>query len=187
MKKGMENRYCAIMISMRSTFFFLLLFSIKLLGFPNESKNTNQKLLLNGVGLKEVTIFKIDVYKAAFYLPKKTSKLEEVNALFPKVISINFLRDISFNDLRDTLERGLKKYDIYTKKNVDSIENWKNVIPKITNGTTLKIIFTKNSLILEYKGKRDVINNAPLAQKFHLLWVGNKSDIQLRTGMLNIK
>ncbi len=164
---------------------FILLFSIGINSFSKESKN--HKLLLNGVGLKEATIFKIDVYKAAFYLPKKSSDLNEIQSLFPKVIEINFLRDITFDDLRSTLEKGLKKYNIYTEENVTAIENWKNIISKITYGTKIKIIFTEKSLILEAEGKRNVINNPSLSRNFHKLWVGKKSDTQLRQGMLHLK
>lgn len=183
----MENKTCAIIFLMKVGFYLLFFFSLNLLSFPEKANMKNHTLLLNGVGLKEVTIFNIDVYKAALYLPKKTSDLNEINKLFPKVIDINFLREISFDDLRKTLEKGLKRYNIYTKENVLAIEKWKDVITEINHGTKLKIIFTEKSLILEAKEKRNIINNPTLSKGFHLLWVGTKSDPKLRSGMLNIK
>ena len=91
---------------------FLLLVSSPLFAQPNFENQVSigdQLLVLNGVGIRKATIFKVKVYYAGLYLKQKISEpsviLSDQN---PKQIIMKFVRDVSASKLRDAWEEGVK-------------------------------------------------------------------------------
>lgn len=68
-------------------------------------------LKLVGVGLREVTIFRVDVYTAGFYAEHPTCNLDElINKEQTRVIRLHFLRDVSASKMRSKLSASFKKH-----------------------------------------------------------------------------
>jgi len=65
-----------------------------------------QELVLNGAAVRTKAIFK--VYVGSLYLPAKASDLAGVLAKGPRRIQMNLLRDLSADQLVDSLNDGLK-------------------------------------------------------------------------------
>jgi|SRR6478609_7690395 len=66
---------------------------------PDEVTVEGAKLVLNGMGLREATVFNVNVYVAGLYLLKKSSDGEKIAAAEePKQIRIQFVRNVSKND-----------------------------------------------------------------------------------------
>lgn len=78
--------------------------------FSDTLKFNNKDLVLNGVGLREATIFKIKAYAGALYLEKKSSEADSIaKAQDNKTIVMHFLRDVDKGKIKDTYMEGFGK------------------------------------------------------------------------------
>jgi len=67
-------------------------------------------LQLNGVGLREATLLKIDVYVAALYLPHVERDAQRILALdAPRQIRLELLRAVSQADMAANIEAGFRR------------------------------------------------------------------------------
>jgi hypothetical protein len=68
-----------------------------------------EKLVLNGLGLREATVFQLNVYVGALYLKAPSSDGNAVaNADEVKLIRLSFLRDVTKGDMRKAITDGFK-------------------------------------------------------------------------------
>ena len=56
-------------------------------------------MTLNGLGLRQATAFKVNVYVAALYVPKTSSDASALLAAAPKEIVLQFVRDVGASDI----------------------------------------------------------------------------------------
>src|SRR6187549_3606542 len=74
---------------------------------PDQVTVDGTKLVLNGMGLREATVFNVNVYVAALYLLKRSSDGEKIAAAEePKQMRIQFVRNVSKNDMAEALQNG---------------------------------------------------------------------------------
>jgi len=58
------------------------------------------KLVLNGLGVRQATVFNVNVYVAAFYVAKPSNDGNVIpGANTPKELILQFLRNVSASDL----------------------------------------------------------------------------------------
>jgi hypothetical protein len=75
---------------------------------PDRITLGDQTLVLNGLGLREF-IF-IDIYVAGLYLPKRTQQASQAIGLdVPKRLHLHFVREISAQDMRDSILKAIEK------------------------------------------------------------------------------
>lgn len=75
---------------------------------PDTIQVGGQKLLLNGMGLREKVF--IDVYVAGLYLPEKTrSARTAINSDVPKRIEMVMMRSVGKEKLADTMRESISK------------------------------------------------------------------------------
>src|SRR6478609_8023791 len=71
---------------------------------PDTMTVDGKQLLLNGLGLREATLLKIDVYVAGLYLEQRSSDaakiIEQENT---KSVRLSLVRDVSRSDLADQM------------------------------------------------------------------------------------
>lgn len=112
-------------------------------------------LPLNGIGVREYGLLKIDVYVAALYLPKPDQDPVHILAApGPKVIQMQFLRDINRED-------ALKVWDHYFAENCKSpcvlpaaeIAAFKAFAPTTVKGDTQTYLFYDNHVEVLANGK----------------------------------
>jgi hypothetical protein len=76
---------------------------------PDAVSVDGKPLVLNGMGLREATIFKVDVYVAALYVEHRSADAAElVNGEQLKQLRIRFVRNVSREDMLENMERALK-------------------------------------------------------------------------------
>ncbi len=76
---------------------------------PDSYNLDGNKLVLNGLGVREATFLKIDVYVAGLYIPAKTSDPASIlKGDVPKHITLQFVRDVGKDDQIDAWKKGLK-------------------------------------------------------------------------------
>jgi hypothetical protein len=78
--------------------------------FPDQAQIQGIKLMLNGLGLRQATAFKVNVYVAALYVAKTSS---DANALLesntPSELILQFVRNVGADDLRKGWSEGFEK------------------------------------------------------------------------------
>src|SRR5262249_24240949 len=76
--------------------------------FPEQTHVQTNTLTLNGLGLRETTIFKLDVYVAALYVAQKSTDAHAILASnTPKQLVLHFLRNVDGAALKKAWEEGL--------------------------------------------------------------------------------
>jgi hypothetical protein len=78
--------------------------------FPEQVQAEGTTLKLNGLGLRQATFMKVDVYVAALYVAQTSSDADailESNA--PKEIILHFVRDVERGDLSKGWDEGFEK------------------------------------------------------------------------------
>ena len=73
-------------------------------------ESSSETLVLNGSGLREATIFKIDVYLATLYLAAKSSNAGKIlESETPKVLILDFHRDVEAAKMKEAWVDGFKQ------------------------------------------------------------------------------
>ncbi|NJN47627.1 MAG: hypothetical protein HC808_15395 [Candidatus Competibacteraceae bacterium] len=75
--------------------------------FPDQIQVGNTGLSLNGLGLREATVFKVNVYVAGLYLENPSTDAERIlNSGHTKQLTLQFLRDVSREDISKAWSEG---------------------------------------------------------------------------------
>jgi len=78
--------------------------------FPEQLQADGASLVLNGLGLRQATMFKVNVYVAALYLPARSTDANAIiTANGPRELILQFVRDVDASDLRGAWEEGFAK------------------------------------------------------------------------------
>ena len=79
---------------------------------PDQKEVAGHVLFLNGMGLRQATIFRLDVYVAGLYLAEKSSDGERVlssDPSLPKEIDLVYLRDVDDGKVKETLKNSFQQ------------------------------------------------------------------------------
>lgn len=78
--------------------------------FPDQVQVDGSTLTLNGLGLRQATVFKVNVYVAALYVPKASNDPAALLAAGgPKELVLQFVRDVGGDDLKKGWNEGFEK------------------------------------------------------------------------------
>ena len=78
--------------------------------FPEHAEFDGTSLALNGLGLHQATMLKIDAYVAALYVPKATGDANAIlDANSPYVLTLQVLRDVGAKDIIKGWNEGFAK------------------------------------------------------------------------------
>ena len=78
--------------------------------FPDRIEVDGSALVLNGLGLRQATAFKVNVYVAALYVTKTSNDANTILASnTPKELVLQFVRDVGADDLRKGWNEGFEK------------------------------------------------------------------------------
>ena len=78
--------------------------------FPDQVQVDGSDLTLNGLGLRQATMLKVNVYVAALYLTKTSTDAGAVlKAVPPYQFIMQFVRDVGADDLRKGWDEGFEK------------------------------------------------------------------------------
>src|SRR5258705_11401773 len=80
------------------------------INFPDQAQVEGSNLTLNGLGLRQATAFKVNVYVAALYVAKTSSDPKAlVGANTPPALILQFARNVGPDDLRKGWSGGFEK------------------------------------------------------------------------------
>jgi hypothetical protein len=110
--------------------------------FPEQMQSEGGMLKLNGLGLRQATIFKVNVYVAALYVAQTST---DANAILksnaPKELVLHFVRDVGRADLSKGWDEGFEnnaKSQLPALK--ERIEAFKGLMPDMKTGQRLRFV-----------------------------------------------
>lgn len=148
------------------------------------------RLVLNGMGLREATIFKVDVYVAGLYLPRSTSDPAAIlGADEPRRLHLVFVRDVDRGDITKAWSKGFrnnvdKKTLAAIDLRVSQLNGW---MKKMRDGDSLTFTYVPGSgTAVEINGRRaGVIEGRDFGRALFAIWLGPKPpNSKLKKGLL---
>ncbi len=156
---------------------------------PDSIRVADKTLVLNGMGLREATIFNVDVYVAGLYLERKTASAQEIlTSKQVKRLLLVFKRDLSRSDMVDAWRDGFKtnggKALPSLRDRVKQLSSW---MADVDKGQRMTFTYVPGSGIeVSVKGQRKgLIPGDDFAKVFFSIWLGPKPPNKgLRSGLL---
>ena len=155
----------------------------------------NQKLVLNGAGIRTRLVFK--VYVAALYLPQKKDNTKDILALpGAKRVSVTMLREVSSDDLGQALITGIRKNSTPEETRrlglqLVAMGDIFGKIPKLKKGEFFSVDWVPNSgtmVVVDGKPVADPIPDESFYNAILKIWLGDEpADTALKAGMLGAK
>jgi len=112
------------------------------ISFPEELRSQGATLKLNGLGLREATVFKVDVYVAALYVTQTSRSADVIlNSNTPKELVLRFVRDVERSDVNKGWQEGFEKNaegQLPVLK--ERIEAFKGLMPDMKTGQRLRLV-----------------------------------------------
>jgi len=167
-----------------------MLFSAKKGGvtMPNKLKIKGTSLVLNGLGIREATIFNVDVYVAGLYLEKKSKNASSImNSNGLKYIKIQFVRAVDKDDITEAWTKAFKKVVGRRFNNYKSrVVQLNGYMTKTKVGTITAYAFSDDGVDVWVGGrKKGTIKGKEFAKAMLSIWLGSSPPNHgLKTGML---
>ena len=163
--------------------------------FEDSIEVANQKLQLNGAGIREKVV--IDVYVASLYLPHKGSTTEEaLNQPGPKSVHTVLLRDVTAQDFVGALIKGFKannsaeQYQRYLPR-LQELSRLMEQVGSARKGTVVRMDYLPQSgtrIFLDGKPQGADIPGEEFFQSLLRIWLGPKPvDASLKAALLGQK
>lgn len=112
------------------------------ISFPEELRSGGATLKLNGLGLREATVFKVDVYVAALYVVQTSPSADAIlNSNTPKELILRFVRDVDRADVNKGWQEGFEKNAEGALPLLkERIEAFKQMMPDMKTGQRLRLV-----------------------------------------------
>lgn len=156
---------------------------------PDSIKLADKQLVLNGLGLREATILKIDVYVAGLYLEAVSSDPAAIIASpGSKMLVLRFVRNVDRKDIVKAWNEGFKgnaTVKLPTIQSlIDQLDGW---MGDFKDGNTLIFTYVPGTgvEVLINKTRKGVLNNDDFARSLFAIWLGpNPPTKALKRGLL---
>jgi hypothetical protein len=153
--------------------------------FPDQLQVDGRTLALNGLGLRQATLLKINVYVAALYVTKPSA---DANLLLgstsPKQLVLQFLRDVSAAEL---IKAWVQGFDIRLAPFKEYLETLKGWMADMKTGQRLTFVHRPGTgLEVDVNGAaKGTIKGDDFAKAFFSIWLGaNTPNRALKSGLL---
>jgi hypothetical protein len=157
--------------------------------FPDQVQVEGSSLTLNGLGLRQATAFKVNVYVAALYVAKTSA---DANALLtsntPSELVLQFVRNVGADDLRKGWTEGFEKNSKgelpALKDRIAMLNGW---MADVKTGE--KLTFTNKpgaGVTVNVNGAvKGTIKGDDFAKAFLAIWLGaDPPNPEIKAGML---
>lgn len=191
----MKNKVCLVavmmMVALGALFAPACAGEYKGINFPDQIQVDGATLILNGLGLRQATAFKVSVYVAGLYLTERSNDPQAIlQSSKPKRLVLHFLRDVDSSDLAKAWDDG------FDKNAASQIPALKDRIEKIKSFT--KDMRTEQELIFTYKPGAGIevsidgvvmgmVEGDDFSRAFLSIWLGPSPPNQnLKAGLLEL-
>lgn len=158
-------------------------------GFPDQVQVAGSALQLNGLGLRQATVLKVNVYVAALYVDKTSSDASAIlSAPGPKQLVLRFVRDVGASDLAKAWEEGFaanaKAQVPALRARIDTLKGWMGDMKK-----EQRLTFTHKpgaGIEVDVNGTvKGTVEGDDFARAFLSIWLGAQPpNTGIKTGLL---
>jgi hypothetical protein len=148
-----------------------------------------QELLLNGLGTRRATIFKVRVYVAGLYLKERTSDPSHIiTSTSPKKLVLHFLRDVDNDDVMEAWEEGLTNNNPNGAELLQKLYTLIRGVGDISAGTELSLTFNPSGVTLDSLALHNSVEDSELSAAILRIWLGDHPpEERLKKGLLGVK
>lgn len=147
----------------------------------------DKSLVLNGIGVRTATMMKVKVYVIGLYLQSKSSDAKEIiNSNLAKRIEMQFVRDVSAEDLKKGWSEGFKN-NAGDLVNIQSeILKFNSSMRDMKEGDRLVIEFDMSHVVVSINDEKiKTIAGATFQRALLRIWLGPKPpNKELKAGIL---
>jgi hypothetical protein len=158
---------------------------------PDQVTLQGNTLRLNGTGLRQATILKINVYAAGLYLEKSSGDAEAIaNSDQTKSIEMVFMRDVSAKQMADAFQEGFDKNCVAGCAELKpDISKLQGLMKDLKKGDSMAFHFLANNVEVLIRGqKAGSIGDKAFSHQLIRCWIGkNPPNTGLKEGFLGSK
>ena len=157
--------------------------------FPEQAQVDGSTLTLNGLGLRQATFLKVNVYVAALYVANVSSAAQALlGSNTPKELILHFLHNVSDDELKKAWEEGFehnaKEQLPALQERIDMLKSW---MVDMKSGQRLTFIHKLGAGIqVDMNGTvKGTIKGDDFATAFLSIWLGpHPPNPNLKSGLL---
>jgi len=157
--------------------------------FPDTAQVEGATLTLNGLGLRQATMFKVNVYVAALYVAKTSNDPNAIlGSTAPRELILQFVRDVGAADIAKGWEEGFAKNAKgelpALKDRIAMLEGW---MADMKTGQRMTFVFTPGTGVqVNVNGAvKGTIKGDDFAKAFLSIWLGaDPPNPEIKTGLL---
>ena len=156
---------------------------------PDTVTVAGKQLVLNGMGLREATFLKVDVYVAGLYLERRSSDPGQIlQSNQTKQIVLKFVRDVGRGDIVKAWNEGFHKNATVPEAQLrDRIAQLNSWMVGFKNGDVLSFTYVPGSGVsVDINGQhKGTIQGDDFAQSLFAIWLGaHPPGSSLKKGLL---
>lgn len=156
--------------------------------FADKINVEGKDLVLNGIGIRKATIFKVKVYYGALYLEQKTKDPNTfLTTPAPKQIVMHLVREVDAKKLREAFTEGMEAANKNHASFRAQLDKFNSYIVDVVKDDLIVITFTNDGVSLNVKGKQsEKITGLEFSHALLNIWFTNPRDENLRSGLLGL-
>jgi len=156
--------------------------------FPEQTRLDSGTLVLNGLGLRLATVFKVKVYVAALYVPRPSKDAATIlGSDTPKQVILHFVRNVGVDDLRKGWTEGFEKNAEGALPGLrDRIATFNSWMGDAKTGQRVVLTYTpgKGTEVNVNGAAQGTIRGDDFAKALFAIWLGDPPNPEVKTGLL---
>ena len=156
--------------------------------FPEQVQVAGASLALNGLGLRQATLFKVNVYVAALYLPRPTADASVIlTATAPYEMQLHFVRNVGAADIAKGWVEGFQRNGQGAAASGDErIATLRGWMTDIKSGQSMTFSFQPGTgLEVSVNGSvKGTIRGDDFGRSFLSIWLGVPPNPEIKAGLL---
>jgi hypothetical protein len=156
--------------------------------FPEQSQNGGTALTLNGLGMRQATFLKVNVYVAALYVPRASSDASALlGAPAPYELILHFVRNVDASDIDKGWIEGFERNNhaqlAALQERITTLSKW---MTDVSAGQRLQFLFMPGAgLKVTVNGvMKGVISGDDFGKAFLQIWLGVPPNPEVKAGLL---
>jgi len=158
--------------------------------FDDTISTHGHRLVLNGLGLRQMTIFKVKVYVAALYLEHASADGAKIlKSHEHKKLDIVFLRDVEAKDIVHSWDEGFaRNCEVGCEALKPQLMRLDSLMTDVKKGQKVSFYFQGNQFELSTPGKAPVVFDSPgFSEMILATFIGKQPPSEeLKAGMLGL-
>lgn len=156
--------------------------------FPDQIQVEGNALMLNGLGMRQATMLKVNVYVAALYVPKPSADANAIlGAAAPYELILHFVRNVGASDLakgwNEGFDRNAHAQLPALKDRIAKLSGW---MTDIKTGQRLQFSFKPGTGVqVSVNGTvKGTVEGDDFGKAFLSVWMGVPPNPEVKAGLL---